>query len=417
MPLRRLSDACGELTRTMTPYRLSYRLPNWRRSIRLRSLDRKTRLQMIPKAGLSGLRDLRFMGTMRFSGRSRLRHRSALKVWASQLTQDRLRWASRTQCLRRVYLLTTDASSYWRRHGFSEIRREEAPPSIRSTAQWNGGCSASAIAIKKQVLQMRDRVTSRRRETWPLGGFSRRQFVRLGAMSTLAAPAIGQDVVHEAGQPRRSYGERSSFEKAARYFNPGAYGGTGSARTPLQDLYGIITPSASVLRAVTCRASAIDPTQHQLLIDGLVDTPLLFSMKDIGRMPSVSRVHFVECAGNSGSEHAGEPRDTPQKEPWSCQLRRMDWGCLFPSLLNKVGVKAPSEVALCRRSRRLSPCTQHSFGKGNGRRHCRLWPKWRSLASGTRISPSTGGAWLGREYQHRVAAETRPCRPASDDEG
>ena len=67
-----------------------------------------------------------------------------------QLTQDRLRWAAEHD-VSTVYLLTTDASSYWRRHGFSEIGREEAPSSIRSTSQWSGGCSASAIAMKKQV--------------------------------------------------------------------------------------------------------------------------------------------------------------------------------------------------------------------------------------------------------------------------
>lgn len=71
-----------------------------------------------------------------------------------QLTQDRLRWAIE-HGVSAIYLLTTDASSYWRRHGFSEIGRDEVPHSIRSTAQWNGGCSASAIAMKKQVLHDR----------------------------------------------------------------------------------------------------------------------------------------------------------------------------------------------------------------------------------------------------------------------
>jgi sulfane dehydrogenase subunit SoxC len=185
---------------------------------------------------------------------------------------------------------------------------------------------------------MRDKASSGQTGVRALGGLSRRQFVRLGAMSTLAAPAIGQEVLHEAGQPRRSYGERSSFEKAGRYFNPGAYGGTGSARTPLQDLYGIITPSALFFERLHAGVPSIDPTQHQLLIDGLVETPLIFSMKDLERMPSVSRVHFVECAGNSGSEHAGEPRDTPQKSHGlvSCA----EWtGVPLSTLLNKVGVK------------------------------------------------------------------------------
>lgn len=185
---------------------------------------------------------------------------------------------------------------------------------------------------------MRGKASSGQTGVQALSGLSRRQFVRLGAMSTLAAPAIGQEVIHEAGEPRRSYGERSSFEKAGRYFNPGAYGGTGSARTPLQDLYGIITPSALFFERLHAGVPSIDPSQHQLLIDGLVETPLIFSMRDLERLPSVSRVHFIECAGNSGSEHVGEPRDTPQKSHGlvSCA----EWtGVPLSALLNKVRVK------------------------------------------------------------------------------
>ena len=71
-----------------------------------------------------------------------------------QLTRDRLQWAVQHGAST-IYLLTTDASSYWQRHGFSEISREEAPSAIRSTSQWSGGCSASAIAMKKQVTNER----------------------------------------------------------------------------------------------------------------------------------------------------------------------------------------------------------------------------------------------------------------------
>ncbi len=67
-----------------------------------------------------------------------------------QLTQDRLQWAAK-QGISNVYLLTADAGGYWSRHGFSEIQRADAPPSIRATSQWSGGCSSSATAMKKQL--------------------------------------------------------------------------------------------------------------------------------------------------------------------------------------------------------------------------------------------------------------------------
>ena len=167
---------------------------------------------------------------------------------------------------------------------------------------------------------------------------SRRQFVSAGGLSALARAALGDDAGREIGVGRSAYGQRAAFEKSTRLFNPGTYPGTGSARTPLQDLYGIITPSELFFERVHAGVPAIDPTKHELLIDGLVERPLVFSMADLGRMPSVSRVHFIECAGNSGSEHAGEPRDTPQKSHGlvSCA----EWtGVPLSILLQKVGVK------------------------------------------------------------------------------
>ena len=38
----------------------------------------------------------------------------------------------------------------------------------------------------------------------------------------------------------------------------------------------------------------------QLMIHGLVERPLLLTMKDILRFPSISRIHFIECPANGG---------------------------------------------------------------------------------------------------------------------
>ena len=34
----------------------------------------------------------------------------------------------------------------------------------------------------------------------------------------------------------------------------------------------------------------------------MVARPLIFTLDDLLRFPSVSRIHFLECAGNSGLE-------------------------------------------------------------------------------------------------------------------
>src|SRR5712672_3548284 len=71
-----------------------------------------------------------------------------------------------------------------------------------------------------------------------------------------------------------------------------------SGRTPLQDLDGIITPNGLFYERHHGGVPAIDPEQHRLMLHGLVDKPLIFTMDDIRRFPSESHIYFLECSGN-----------------------------------------------------------------------------------------------------------------------
>ena len=73
-----------------------------------------------------------------------------------------------------------------------------------------------------------------------------------------------------------------------------------SSRTPLQDLDGIITPNGLFYERHHGGVPAIDPARHRLMLHGLVDRPLIFTMDDLRRFPSESRIHFLECSGNPG---------------------------------------------------------------------------------------------------------------------
>ncbi len=96
------------------------------------------------------------------------------------------------------------------------------------------------------------------------------------------------------------YGTPSTFEKnvirnvpknAPQYISA-------SSRTPLQDLDGIITPNGLFYERHHGGVPDIDPAQHRLMLHGLVEKPLIFTMEDIRRFPSESRIHFLECSGN-----------------------------------------------------------------------------------------------------------------------
>lgn len=166
---------------------------------------------------------------------------------------------------------------------------------------------------------------------------NRREFIALGAAglgALVTSPAVGR----ELGDPRRPYGERSPFEHAVRSFQTSSTPGTGSSRTPLQDLFGTITPSSLHFERHHSGVPKIDPNAHELLLDGLVERPLVFTLKDLRRFPSVSRIHFIECAGNSGREHEGRPGETVQKSHGL--LSNSEWtGVPLKTVLDEAGVK------------------------------------------------------------------------------
>ena len=68
------------------------------------------------------------------------------------------------------------------------------------------------------------------------------------------------------------------------------------ARTPLQDVIGIITPAAlHYYDSHGYIPPDIDPKQHRLLVHGMVDRSMIFTMEDVQRLPAVTRTHFLEC--------------------------------------------------------------------------------------------------------------------------
>ena len=61
------------------------------------------------------------------------------------------------------------------------------------------------------------------------------------------------------------------------------------AFTPLQGLFGIITPSGLHFERHHQGWVEIDPSRHRLMINGLVKTPKVYTMDDLMRLPQVSR--------------------------------------------------------------------------------------------------------------------------------
>jgi sulfane dehydrogenase subunit SoxC len=181
------------------------------------------------------------------------------------------------------------------------------------------------------------------------GLLHRRLFLQGGAaalagITLLTARAAPPDLpawMKAPGMPMRGYGERSPHETGVQRSVNAQPGTTGSgvSRTPLEALEGIITPSSLHFERHHSGVPDIDPGQHQVLIHGLVERPLIFSMDALARYPMVSRIQFLECSGNSsGNSNAEAPQQTAGGIHGlvSCS----DWaGVPLAVLLDEAGVK------------------------------------------------------------------------------
>ncbi len=111
------------------------------------------------------------------------------------------------------------------------------------------------------------------------------------------------------GKPFSNYGMPSPFEKKViRYITANqAVPGNGISWTPLHDLEGTVTPNGLHFERHHNGVPEIDPAAHRLLIHGMVQRPLLFTVENLLRYPMESRLVFIECGGNSNAGWNPEP--------------------------------------------------------------------------------------------------------------
>jgi sulfane dehydrogenase subunit SoxC len=175
---------------------------------------------------------------------------------------------------------------------------------------------------------------------------SRRWFLRLGAMWSAALVACRRQPGAKSTEPRalgapiREYGSRSRFESAKRFVQQERQAPLEEAasQTPLHETYGIITPSSLHFERHHSGVPDIDPAAHTLTIHGLVERPLVFTVDELKRLPSASRIYFLECSGNSRSEWRSSGTTDVQRAHGltSCS----EWtGVPLSTLLRECGVK------------------------------------------------------------------------------
>jgi sulfane dehydrogenase subunit SoxC len=156
----------------------------------------------------------------------------------------------------------------------------------------------------------------------------------ISVASAQTVPQVPADPTKVQGRPPTEVGDRSPFEQPRR--TPSAT----SSQTPLDLLNGIITPSDVHYERHHGGVPVIDPSRYTLTLHGMVDRPTVFSLDDLKRFPSLSRIMFLECSGNSGAGWAkGPPTGTAQTLHGLTSTS--DWsGVLVSTLMKEVGAQS-----------------------------------------------------------------------------
>lgn len=145
------------------------------------------------------------------------------------------------------------------------------------------------------------------------------------------APQAPADPSKVPGRPPSALGQRSPFEKPQRVPQ-----GAVVSRTPLQDLYGTITPADLHYERHHAGVPQIDPSHYSLLIHGMVERPTLFTLADLKRFPSVSRICFLECSGNLLRT---APRETTPQQLAGLTSQSEWTGVALAALFREVGLR------------------------------------------------------------------------------
>ncbi len=156
-----------------------------------------------------------------------------------------------------------------------------------------------------------------------------------------AAPQqVPPDPTKVLGRFPNELGQRSPFEQPRRLALRTAP--SGASMTPLQELSGILTPADLHFERHHGGVPEIDPEHYKLLIHGMVERPMAFTLADLKRFPAVSRLNFIECSGNGGRAFNRDnmPTDvTPQA--LDGLLSTSEWtGVSLATLFREVGVKS-----------------------------------------------------------------------------
>ncbi|HET9750799.1 MAG TPA: sulfite dehydrogenase [Casimicrobiaceae bacterium] len=191
----------------------------------------------------------------------------------------------------------------------------------------------------------------------------RREFL-LRSAAALGAGALANDALADAplgamvhdvpadptktpGYPLadESYGARSQFETEVRRRFKTSTPLSSWTLTPLAQGMGVVTASGLHFERSHAGTAVIDPAKHRLYVHGMVEQPRKYTMRDLRRFPSISRLMFLECSGNGLTEWSKPTMPTVQFTHGLTSTS--EWtGVPLATILNEAGVRAGAKWLL-----------------------------------------------------------------------
>lgn len=185
--------------------------------------------------------------------------------------------------------------------------------------------------------------------------FSRRAWITTATSGVIAAGVVrtradavelppqqfqaASDPTKVPGRFVSEVGSRAPAEAPRRLLRTEAL--SSSSRTPLHELMGVVTPADLHFERHHGGVPNIVREEHELLVHGMVERPMTFSVADLMRYPQVSRIRFLECSGNGGGVYNRERMPTEVTvQQMDGLLSTSEWiGVPVSTILREVGVR------------------------------------------------------------------------------
>ena len=117
------------------------------------------------------------------------------------------------------------------------------------------------------------------------------------------------------------------------------------AVTPIHESEGIITPNGLFFSRSHGGVAHVDPNEFRLMIHGLVEKPIVLTLAQLKRYPSVTRTHFIECPANGGQEWRGPQFNSVQFAKGF--MASAEWtGVYIKTILEDLGLKPEAQWML-----------------------------------------------------------------------